>query len=280
LKEFSLCEPTKLEELLDMIAQKDQFKLLAGGTDLIPKWKKGQLDFENVINLKKIEELDFIEFTEEGLEIGALVKVDDLIKNELLRKKYPALWQASRKHSSQLTRNLATLVGNICNASPAADLIPPLLAYNAKLKIKGSNEECVMELKDFFTGPGQTKLSEDEIVVSVQVPTPDENLKSKFIKNGKRKAHEIAVVNCAISYVEDDEVISDLKVSLGAVAPTPLLLELDWFTEINSDNFVRLNKVIKDQISPITDQRSTGWYRKEVIQVMVRRAIEEATNSV
>ncbi|AZR73634.1 hypothetical protein BBF96_09685 [Anoxybacter fermentans] len=274
MKNFEFSQPTTLKELLDLLAREKDYQLLAGGTDLLVKWKRGQSSPKNVVNLKQIQELNFLSLDEKGLEIGALVKIADLIKNSVIQEKYPALIQSAKAHSSPLIRNLATVVGNVCNASPAADLVPALLVYDAKVKIRMGNEERYVELKDFFVGPGQTILKQGELVISIFIPMPSAQMKSYFLKEGKRKAHEIAVANCAVSYLNDDSKISDLKVALGAVAPKPLLItELDWFTEINNANLNRLSQLVKETVSPITDQRSTDWYRREVIQVLVKRAI-------
>ncbi|SJZ30530.1 FAD binding domain-containing protein [Selenihalanaerobacter shriftii] len=279
MKKFDLYQPTTIEETLGFIEEQDDYRLLAGGTDLLVRWKRSNSTPENVINLKKVRELNFLEFNEKGMEIGALVKIADLIKNDIVKEKYPALVESCAKHSSPLIRNLATVVGNICNASPAADLTPALLVYDARIKIKSKDGERLVELKDFFAGPGKTKLKPGEIVVSIIVPEPDQDLKSHFLKEGKRKAHEIAIINCAVSYLNKDGEISDLKIAMGAVGPTPVFLNgLDWFTEINENNLERLSQVLEDIVSPITDQRSTDWYRKDVIQVLVKRAIISANS--
>ncbi|MCK8817585.1 xanthine dehydrogenase family protein subunit M [Natroniella sulfidigena] len=276
MKNFKLYQPETIEEAVDVLNERKDYHLLAGGTDLMLRWKHGQIDLENLVNLKRIEELNFINFDEEGLEIGALVSVNQLIENQAVQEHYPALLESALEHSSPLTRNLATVVGNICNASPAADLIPALLVYDAKLRVRKKEQEILLRLKDFFVGPGQTKLEDGDFVLSVILPAPVQELKSSFLKEGKRKAHEIAIVNSAVSYIDKGGNISGLKVALGGVAPTPLLLDLDWFDEISENNLNKLVKVITDSITPITDQRSTDWYRKEVTGVLVKRAIKSA----
>ncbi|KXS41623.1 MAG: aldehyde oxidase and xanthine dehydrogenase, middle chain [Candidatus Frackibacter sp. T328-2] len=277
MKDFELYQPETLEKAFSLLKGKDEYQLLAGGTDLLVKWKRGHMRPKNVINLKKVKELDFIKVTDNEMEIGALVKINDLIEMEEVQERYPALSASCKQHSSSLIRNLATVVGNICNASPAADLIPPLLVYDAKLKVKNEETERLVELKDFFTGhPGGTKLSQGEIVTSVIIPTPVEGQRSYFLKEGKRKAHEIAIMNCAVSYIDEGEQVSNLKVALGAVAPEPVFLDIDWFDSIGETSFERLSQEIEDNTSPITDQRSTEWYRRNVIQTLVKRAIVSA----
>lgn len=277
MKQFAYYEPTLLAELLDLLVAQEEYQLLAGGTDLLVKWKRGAQSPRKVINLKQIQELNFLHSTEQGLEMGALMKVNELLHHDIVCKQYPALAEAAHQHSSPLIRNLATVAGNICNASPAADLVPALLIYGGRVRVRSQVEEWLIALKDFFVGPGKTVLQKGEVVTSILLPRPSAGMKSVFAKEGKRKAHEIAIVNCALSYTEWEGQMKHLQIALGAVGPKPLLLtNLDWFTAVTEANLNQLASEIEQKIAPITDQRSTDWYRREVVQVVVRRALQRA----
>lgn len=277
MKTFTLYQPATVNEVLNILTETKTYQLMAGGTDLMVRWKRGLMNPEKVVSLQQVEELTLIQAGEAWLEIGAMVHVADLPKNIIVQEQFPALVQAAKQHSSPLIRNLATVVGNICNASPAADLVPVLLIYGAQVKLQKKGQERLLPLKQFFVGPGQTVLDHGELVASVILPAPSANLRSAFVKEGKRKAHEIAVANCAVGFHQTEDGMTDLRVAMGAVGPKPILLEdLNWFTAYHVSNLQRLNQMIAETVQPITDQRSTDWYRREIIQVMVRRALEQA----
>lgn len=277
MKAFTWYQPTTVDEVLDLILEKENCQLMAGGTDLLVRWKRGIGEPKNVVSLKQVRELGDIWAGETGLELGAMVQVADLPRNILIQERFPALVAAALRHSSPLIRNLATVVGNICNASPAADLVPALLVYGAQVKLQRRGRERLIPLKAFFAGPGKTVVESGELVTAVLLPAPRAATRSAFAKDGKRKAHEIAVVNCAVGFEAEDALMTNLRVAMGAVGPTPILLEgLDWFTANSEANIERLNQIIAAAVRPITDQRATDWYRREIVQILVKRAIAQA----
>ena len=271
MNSVNLYQPVTMGELFALIARPD-YQLLAGGTDLMVRWKRNGKLPKKVVSLQRLEELRRLQVTEKGVSIGALVTVNEIIANEMLHKHYPALVQACEAHSSPLVRNRATVLGNVCNASPAADLVPPLLVYGAIVVIASAIGERSVPVQSFFTGPGKTVLQQGEIAVALNLPMPAIDVRSVFLKEGRRKGLEIAIVNCALSMRTSDNFAgnSELQIALGAVGPTPVFVE-----KIQSDTSLeKILALTAAKITPISDQRAPEWYRREIAQVLVQRGIE------
>ena len=246
--------------------------LLAGGTDLLVRLRSGRVRPAVVVDLKRIESLESGMTRLDGmLRIGARCTMTALIAEEQVRQYFPALVDAARVVGSVQFRNRATLAGNICNASPAADTAPPLLAYGALVNMRGTAGERRVPLQQFFTGPGRTVLGGDEIVTSIELPLPAGPVGASFMRLTRRRGVDLATLTvcCTISSA------GELRVALGAVAPTPLLV-VDGVLPPEGGSYERLAAGIAAHASPISDVRAGSDYRSAMLPVFIRRAIELA----
>jgi carbon-monoxide dehydrogenase medium subunit len=242
-------------------------KVLAGGTDLIVKMKDGSVRPKHVVNLKWIPGLSGIRERRDGVWIGALTKLRDIERSELIQKRLPVLYEAVRMIGSVQIRSLATLGGNICNASPAADGPVALLALDAKAHITGPSGERTADLDSFFTGPGRTILSQGEILTGVTVPRSAAGGYGCFLRVA-RVSMDIATISLAASAKLKGGTVEDCRLAWGTVAPTPMRTrEVEEFLRGK-----RLDeKVISDaaelasrNIKPRERGRSSGPYKRKV----------------
>lgn len=236
----------------------DNCTLLAGGTDLIPRYERGQNLPDTIIDLKILPDFTGIKKVGNNIEIGAGTTIEELKNNDLIKKHFNALFQSTTDFGSVQIRNRATIGGNICNASPAGDTLPALYAFNAKLLLRNKKSERTIPIDDFILGPGQTAINTGEILQAVILPLS--NSKSIFYKLGLREAMAISVVNFAIVYDE-----SILTIALGAVAPTIIKL-----TGLKKFSVEQILEKVDDAISPIDDIRATALYRRKALKNMLR----------
>ena len=279
--EFEYFEPRTLEEALRLLDEwGEDARVLAGGTDLLVQMKLRRVEPRCLINVKRLG-LRYIREEGEEVRIGALTRLRDLERSELIEREFPALHEAVRAMASVQVRNMATIGGNLCNASPAADTAPPLMVYGARLRLKSLRGERAVPVEEFFRGPGETVLERGEILVEVEAPRPRGG--SAFIKLS-RTAMDLAKVNVAVLVSLEGGVISAARIALGAVAPTPVRArEAERFLEGRAptrENFRRAGEIASTEIRPITDLRSTAWYRREVSKVLVADALERAVGRV
>jgi len=276
--EFEYYEPRSLEEALELLARfKGQAKILAGGTDLLVKMKTRIIEPRVVVNIKKIQGLRYITEEHEYIKIGALTTLRDIEKSEIIEKNLPALRDAVKVMGSIQIRNMATLVGNLCNASPAADTAPPLLVYNARVVAMSTHGRRVISLEEFFKGPGVTALEPGEVVVEVIVEKSNKG--SSAFEKVSRVAVDLAIASAAVyAEISNDGVIENARVALGSVAPKPIrakiLEEKIRGLRLGSKELKRAIYEVDDEISPITDVRSTAEYRRHIVKVLVWNAIE------
>ena len=273
--------PTSLEEALETVGQQTEgVQIIAGGTDLVPRMRSRVIEPKLLVDLRLLN-LDGIEKTADGIRIGASATHTDILESDLLAEHCPALCEAAADIAGPPIRNRGTVGGNLVNASPAADLVPPLLVYDAVVILAkaGSNRE--IPLVDFFTGPGQTVLAADELLTEIRIPPVPPNTTSKFIKLGKRKAMAVAVVSAAARLTIDQAgKISQARIALGSVAPTPIRARKAEASlegqSPSSDLFTEAGQIAGSESSPISDIRASGSYRKKMVAVLTRRALEAA----
>lgn len=275
---FEYFEPNTPEETVALLAKYEgHAAILAGGTDLFIKMKQGLIDPKVIIRVKQPS---FIEEKPDGFHIGAATKLRAIEKSEIMRKWFPALLEAIRLIGSVQIRYMASLGGNLCNASPAADTAPPLLVMGAEVKIFGTQGPRTVPLRDFFLGPGKTVLSKSEIVTEVHLPTPAPHTGASFIRLS-RASMDIAKISIAVMLqLDHGNRISVARIALGSVAPTPILASksADLLTgnRLTRETLNQASRGVADEIRPITDIRGTAEYRKEVSHVIARDAIELA----
>lgn len=286
LPRFEYLSPSRVEEAIGLLREHgNRVKVLAGGTDLIPMMKWGKVKAEVIVGLGGIREMGVMEFgPRKGLKLGALCRITDIEKSAVIRDHYPILSQAASVLASVEVRNRATVGGNLCNASPAADMAPSLLALDAKAVIASSKGERVIPLEAFFVGPGKTCLKQGELLVRLEVPAMGPRTGGEYIKLGIRKAMEISLVGAAAVLRVEGGKCEDARLALGSVAPKPMRAK-------KAEGVLKGKKVDQGVIaaaadeaskeaSPITDIRGSEWYRREMVRVLSRRAIENALGKI
>jgi len=274
LKKFEYLKPDSIKETISILSQfGEKAQILNGGTDLIVEMRDKVVQPEYVVDIKAIPGIDKITYSEQdGLHIGATVTLNEVSDSKIVQEHYPILAEACKTVGSYQVRNRATLVGNICNASPAADTAPPLLVLEAKVNIVGSDGEKTILLNQFFVGVKKNILKRGEIVTSVTVPHVEDEWTGVYLKQGRRKDVDLATVGVAVVCIRDE-----IRIALGAVAPTPVRA---FKTEallrgktIDESILEKAGKSALTEVSPISDVRSSQEYREEIIKVLVRRAI-------
>ena len=278
-KPFTYHQPTTVEEATKLLAELSDVKVLAGGTDLIPKMKQRLLEPKNIVNLKKIKALEGIKETDQGIWIGAATKLRAIERNELIKEKIPLQYLATKTIGSVQIRNMGTLAGNVCNASPAADGALGLVAQDATVHIAGSKTSRDVPITDFFTGPGASVLEKDEIVTGFTVPVMDKDTGYHFISIG-RMALDISTISIAATVTKKNGKVAAATISLGSVAPTPLRLpaiESYLVGKVLTDDVIwEAAEMVSNGIKPITDVRASAEYRKEAAKGMAMEAIKLA----
>ncbi len=282
LPKFEYFAPKTLEEALRLLAEKgDGARVMAGGTDLLVRMKHGLLKPRTVIELKGIEGLNKIQFqAKKGLTIGATTLLADVATHPDILKHYPAVAAAAEKTANVQIRNMGTVGGNLCNAAPSADNAPTLMAMKAEAHIVSLKGERRLSLDQFFKGPGQTALMPGEIMTEVFVPLPSPQAGTSYQHVSARGKVDISAVCVGVMVTFEKEVCREARICLGAVAPVPLralkaeklLQGQKWTSELlkkAGDQAARESK-------PISDVRASAEYRKNMVAVLTRRALEEA----
>lgn len=274
MKKFEYLKPDSIKETISILSQYGgKAQILNGGTDLIVGMRDKIIQPEYVVDIKAILGIDKITYSEqEGLNIGATVTLNKISDSKIVQNHYPILSEACKTVGSYQVRNRATLVGNICNASPAADTTPPLLVLDAKVNIVGPDGEKTVLLNQFFVGTKKNILKRGEIVTSVTVPHVEDEWTGVYLKQGRRKEVDLATVGVAVVCIRDE-----IRIALGAVSPTPIRAfkteELLKGKIIDEALLEKTAKFVLTEVSPISDVRSSQEYREEIIKVLVRRAI-------
>ncbi len=272
---FQYYRPRRFEELWQLMTEyTGAFSLLAGGTDLLVRLRKGRTTPQAVIDLKGLEELrGNLQEIQGGLRVGALALMGDLLEDERMQRHFPALVEAMKWVGSTQIRNRATLTGNICNASPAADTAPALLVYGARVNVLGPTGERSLALADFFLGPGRSALAPNEITRSIDLPHPTEPNGASFLRLTRRRGFDLATVSVACLLTPDN---GQARFGLGAVAPTPRLAidESGALSEAATDpaTIDAALKKLAEQATPITDVRASKKYREAMLLALMRKA--------
>jgi CO/xanthine dehydrogenase FAD-binding subunit len=278
-QEFEYLEPKTIDEAAKCLAEYGKkARVIAGGTDLLVKMKMGGVYPEVLINLSRIPALRYL-IEEKGFRLGALTTFRDLEKSRTIKGKYTALFEAARSVSSVQIKTMGTIGGNLCHGSPAADSAPPLIVLRGKVKLIEDGRERTLPVEEFFVGPGETVLSPKELLVEIQIPESADRMGSAFLKIG-RVAADLSKVSVAVAMVREGDVCKDCRIALGAVAKTPLRApkgeEMLNGRKVTERLIEKTGEQVSLEIQPITDPRSTAWYRKEVAKVMTRDAIKLA----
>jgi len=289
LPDFNFHQPLSVKDAIDLLGQKSSAAAMAGGTDLLVEMKKGLRSHENIVSLAKITLLKLITEDEYNLYIGACANHSEVIASPLVGKFAPALAEATSKIGSDQVRNTGTIGGNICTAASCCDTAPVLLSMHTSVEIAGSENIRIVPLRDFFSFNKKTILKKGELVTRIIVPKPGPGTGACYEKFGLREAGSISVVSVAAKVRIIDDIIVDACIVIGAVAPTPKIS--DQATEIligkKVSDFAENSPIleqagvaaVRDSI-PIDDIRGGAQFRRDVLKVLVKRAIRRAVERV
>ncbi len=276
LPDFNYYRPKTLKEALILVSELNDFKILAGGTDLIIDMRIKRYVPRNIIDISSINELKYIVDEGDRVRIGALTTLQELLESRIIKDKLLLLAEAIESMASWQIRNLATIGGNLCNASPAADTAPPLLVYEAKVKVRSLKGEREIPISKFFLGPRKTALEKNEILTEIVVPYV-KNVGTAFMKLGRRKAFTLSVVSVATLVSVNGDSFAEARIALGAVAPTPIrAYTVESYLKgkkVGLDVISEGAKLVLKDISPISDVRASAEYRKDMSVVLTRDAL-------
>ncbi len=282
LPQFEYLAPKTIGEACNLLLELGSTaKVMAGATDLIPPMKDKAISPEYLIDLKKIPDLDYLEYDEkEGLKIGALTTLRTIETSPLVKEKNPAVAHAAKVVASTQIRAKGTMAGNICNASPSCDTAPNLLAQGAKILVQGPNKDRIIQAEDFFLGVKKTSLEPGEIVTGIVIPPLAENERAAYIKHAVRKAMDLAIIGVAVKIKVEDGICTDAHIALGAVAATPIRApkaeEALIGKALTDEVIVKASEEAMDSCHPISDIRASAEYRKDMIRVFTKRAVRQA----
>lgn len=284
MRTFEYTAPTSLDEALSALGSNGDARPLAGGTDLVIQMKEAATRFpypSSIVNLLRVPELKGIDFSEsDGLRVGAAATMTEIAESQAIRDRCTALAEGAGIVGSIQTMNMATVGGNLCNAAPSADTAPPLLAFDASVVIAGPNGRRGVPLSEFFRGPGQTVLEPNELLVEVRVPIQKTGTGSAYTRHTPRKQMDIAVVGVAAAVTLDGDKIASARISLGAVAPTPMRArnaeESLAGLPANDESFTKAGEIAARECSPIADVRGSVEFRRHLVGVLTERMLRLA----
>lgn len=287
LPKFDYIKPNSMDAALRLLGKgsKTQVVIYAGGTDVIPKLKSRLIPTPEVLlDLKGIPGLEGIFYTPEtGLRIGALTSILAVADDAVVREHYPILVQAAKSIASVQVQNRGTFVGNICSAVPSADSAPALLCLGARLVCASRAGDRTISLNKFFMAPNLTDLRPDEIVKEIQVPPMMPGGSGIYLKFSPRSKMDCALVGVAAVVSAENGVFREVRIGLGAVAPTPiraLKAEQELMGRPISEQLVaEAAKTAAAESMPISDHRASAEYRRTMVEVLVKRAIHLALSA-
>jgi len=281
LPKFDYCAPQTLVEAFTLLeAHREEARVLAGGTDLLVNLRARQEQARYLIDIKGVEELQNLSFDEKnGLRVGAAVTLNRLIHYNAASKTYPVLVEAASTIGDYQVRNRATLIGNICNASPAADSAPALMVLDATVNISNKTSMRRVPIRDFFAGVKKTALSHNEIVTSVSVPVPPEGARGGYLKARRTMGEDLAVVGVGGLVVPNGGAGRSVRLAYASVAPTPVRA---YEAEKTFEKKKPLNQLLDEALpvvarvlNPISDVRAGREYRANLVRVLTRRLVKQ-----
>ncbi len=280
LPKFEHLQAGTVGEACSLLAKyKGEARLIAGGTDLLVCMKRREMCPKCLINIKAIPELDYIHYSREGLRIGALATISDVESSPVIRERFPILADTAHQIGTPHIRNVGTIGGNLCNAAPSADTALPLIGLGARARISGPKGERIIVLEEFFVGPGETALQDGEMLTEIQVPEPPAHILGVYLKLPARTVIDIAVVGVAVIVRLDSKNIVDVRIVLGAVAPTPIRArKAEEIIKGNVVEDIRIEKAAQaaaEEAEPISDVRGSAEYRREMVKVLTGRAVKQ-----
>lgn len=278
LPEFDLLVPQSIPEAVEMLSKyQTKVAVMGGGTDLLVLMKAG-LKSDYVMALDEVPGLDYMIYDPaDGLRIGAMAKLAQVVDSDIVRTVYPALWQSACVNGTPQTRNKATVVGNILRASPAGDCCAAVLALGGTVVLQGAAGKREVDIDNFWTGYRQTARQPFEFAVEFKIPA---KVGKSAFKRMTRSDQDLSKLNAAASLDMAGNVCQGARLAMGCVAPTLVRMkkaeEIIKGKEITDAVLKEVEEAVKAEVTPIDDVRSSAWYRKEVSGVLLKRTIEKA----
>jgi aerobic carbon-monoxide dehydrogenase medium subunit len=283
MNRFEYLEARTLPEAIALLGQDEGTRVVAGATDFLVRWRQGSWKPRAVLSIQRIPGLDRIAYSPTtGLGLGPLATIRTLETHPLIQQHYPALSQAATTFAGVQIRNLATVGGNICNASPAGDTIPALIAYGAECRLIGPQGERLLPLESFVLGPGRTALQPAEILMELHLPPPLPHTGALYIKHSPRSAMDISTVGVASVVTLDggDGICREVRIALGAVAPTVVRARtaetLLRGQRPEAGLIQQAARAAMEEASPIDDIRGTARHRRAIVEALVGRTLRSA----
>ncbi|MCY4555971.1 MAG: xanthine dehydrogenase family protein subunit M [Chloroflexi bacterium] len=275
--------PTSLSEAVSVLsANGDRARPLAGGTDIIVQLRGGRRELDVLVDAKSIPELNQIELTDSGLRLGAAVPCYEIYQNQAVAAAYPGLIDAAGLIGSIQIQGRASIGGNLCNAAPSGDSIPPIITLSGEAHINGPNGWRAVAAEDFCTGPGRSVLEPGEILVGIQIPAPAANSGTAYLRFIPRNEMDIAVAGVSSSVVLDasGQTVQSARIALASVGPTPILATAAGDSlagkGVSDDAIAEAGRLASEAATPITDMRGTIRQRHHLVDVLTRRTLNIA----
>ena len=284
MRAIEYAAPSSVEDAVALLAQHGaEARMLSGGTDIIVQAREGRRNVAVLVDAKQIPETNELRFNSDGsLLIGAAVPCAIIYENPEVQRRFPALIDSASLIGGIQIQSRASLGGNLCNSSPAADSIPTLIALGAMAQIAGPNGRREVPVEQFCTGPGRNVLADNEMLVSLSFPAPQPNSGAAFERFIPRNEMDIAVTNAAAAIVLDGDgrTFRSARIAVGAVAPTPLLVEAAGAAlagqPVSAASIERAAELAGEAARPISDMRGSVAQRKHLTKVLTRRVLETA----
>jgi carbon-monoxide dehydrogenase medium subunit len=286
LPKFDYLRPQTQEEVCSLLSKYEGAKVIAGGTDILVQMKSGEITPPYLIGLNNVPNWDYIDRSEDGLRMGALTTLHAIENSSTVQKEIPLLADVACQMATPQIRRMGTIVGNLCNAAPSADMAPPLIVLGARAKIKSLDTETDISVTDLFVGRCATVLKRGEIVSELTIPRLSSYSAAAYLKLRARTAVDIAAVGVAVAITLDpkDDTCSDVKIALGAVAPTPVRAAKGegvlMGKKLTTGLIEEAAQVSVGEAQPISDVRASAGYRTEMVQVLVQRALQQAQTQI
>ena len=279
---FEYSEARTLRQAVSLLARYGEgTQIVAGTTDFLVRWRQGFWNPSRVVSIKRIASLDHVRYSPRaGLRMGPLVTIRTLETHPIIRQHYPCLTAAASAFAGVQVRNLATVGGNVCNASPAGDTLPSLLALEARCRIVGPDGQRWLPIEEFFVGPGRSALKPGEVLAELRVPPPAPNTGSIYIKDSPRSAMDIAAVGVTsvVSLDRGLRTFRNVSIALGAVAPTPIRARAAEAIlagrPVEQGAIDEAARAAAEEARPIDDIRASASHRRAIVEALTRRTIQ------
>ncbi len=277
---FDYFKPGSVQEAMKLFGKyKGKAAFLAGGTDLLVKMRSGKAALDALIDVKGIEQLRGIKNARTQITIGPLTTLAETAESDVLTKVLPVLPETAMQMASPQVRNRGTVGGNLCNAAPSADMAPPLLVLGAKAKLMTKQGTKTVKLEDFFTGPGETVVTGKGLLTAIIVPVPKKGAKVGYETLTLREAMDLSIVSAAAMIRKERGKVREAKIALGAVAPVPMRAakaeKILIGTKGAPEDIAKAAAAAVAECAPIGDVRASQNYRRDMVEVVTRRVLEE-----